>query len=103
MGSGREEPNDRLEFEWHPVKAEANRKKHKVSFDEAKTIFGDEKHLEVPDYEHSFGEFRHLAIGRSQQGRVLTVVFTERGIRLRLISARIAEPWERREYENTDG
>jgi hypothetical protein len=106
MGSDRAATNEdeiqRLEFEWHPVKAAANLKKHKVSFDEAKTIFGDKKHLEVPDHDHSFGEFRYLAIGRSEQNRLLTVVFTERRNKLRLISARIAEPWERREYENTD-
>jgi uncharacterized DUF497 family protein len=106
MGSDREATKEgeiqRLEFEWHPVKAAGNLKKHKVSFDEAKTIFGDKKHLEVPDHEHSLGEFRYLAIGRSERGRLLTAVFTERGNKLRLISARIAERWERREYENTD-
>jgi len=85
MGSDREAKNgdeiQRLDFEWHPVKAAANLKKHKVSFDEAKTIFGDKKYLEVPDREHSFGEFRYLAIGRSERERLLTVVFTERGNR----------------------
>ncbi len=91
-----------VEFEWHPAKAAENLKKHKVSFDEAKTIFGDKDHLEVPDREHSFDEFRYLAIGRSRQGRILTLVFAERGFKLRLISARIAEPWERREYENAN-
>lgn len=93
---------ERLEFEWHPLKAAANLKKHKVSFDEAKTIFGDRRHLEVPDREHSQDEMRSLAIGRSEQGRLLTLVFTERGMKLRLISARFAEPWERRVYENPD-
>ena len=91
-----------LEFEWHPLKAAANFKKHKVSFDEAKTIFGDRRHLEVPDREHSQDEMRSLAIGRSEQGRLLTLVFTERGTKLRLITARLAEPWEKRAYENPD-
>jgi len=91
-----------LEFEWYTRKAEANLKKHKVSFDEAKTIFGDKKHLEIPDREHSYEELRYLAIGRSEKGRLLTIVFTERGAKLRLISARLAEPWERREYEIAD-
>jgi uncharacterized protein len=90
-----------LEFEWHPLKAAANLRKHKVSFGEAATVFSDEKHLEVPDREHSDEELRYIAIGRSEQGRLLTLVFTERGTRLRLISARLAEPWERREYEST--
>jgi len=91
-----------LEFEWHPLKAGANLRKHKVSFEEAKTVFGDKKHLEVPDYDHSVEELRYLGIGRSERGRILTLVFAERGTKLRLISARIAEPWERREYENSD-
>jgi hypothetical protein len=99
--SGRDDATE-LEFEWHPLKAAANQRKHKVSFDEAKTIFGDKKHLEVPDRVHSFEELRYLAIGRSEQKRLLTLVFTERGTKLRLISARIAEPWERRQYENAD-
>lgn len=91
----------RLEFEWHPLKAAANLKKHKVSFEEAKTVFGDKRHLEVPDREHCDEEMRYLAIGRSAKGRILTLIFTERGTRLRLISARLSEPWERREYENS--
>lgn len=92
----------KLEFEWYPPKADANLKKHKVSFDEAKTVFGDERHLEVPDIEHSNDELRYLAIGRSIKGRILTLVFTERGAKIRIVSARVAEPWERREYENRD-
>ena len=91
---------DKLEFEWHPVKAASNFRKHKVSFVEASTIFGDERVLVVPDREHSYDEERSLAIGRSEQGRLITMCFTERGERLRIISARLAERWERREYEN---
>jgi uncharacterized protein len=91
-----------LEFEWHPLKATANLRKHKVSFEEAKTVFQDKKHIEVPDREHSLEEMRYLAIGRSEKGRLLTLIFTERETKLRLISARIAEPWERREYEDAD-
>jgi uncharacterized protein len=98
---GKDETKE-LKFEWHPLKAAANLKKHKVSFDEAKTVFRDKKHLEVPDREHSDDEVRYLAIGRSEKKRLLTLVFTERGTKLRLISARLAEPWERREYENAD-
>lgn len=92
-----------LEFEWHASKAAANLRKHGVSFDEASTIFADEKQLAVPDREHSLDEMRWLAIGRSGQNRLLTVCFTERGTKLRLISARTAEPWERREYEAQNG
>jgi uncharacterized protein len=106
MGQGQDstdgDETGKLEFEWHPPKAAANLKKHKVSFDEAKTVFGDKRHLEVTDREHSFDEMRHLAIGRSEKGRILTLAFTERAAKIRLISARVAEPWERREYENRD-
>jgi len=91
-----------LEFEWHPKKAEANLKKHKVSFAEAKTVFGDPKVLVVPDLVHSVGEERSLAIGRSDNGRLLIVCMTEREDRLRIISARLAERWERREYEDAN-
>ena len=91
-----------INFEWHPPKAAANLKKHKVSFDEAKTIFGDKKHLVFPDRVHSYEEERYLAIGKSDEGNLITLCFTERGPKLRLISARLAEPWERREYEITN-
>jgi uncharacterized DUF497 family protein len=91
-----------IEFEWHKLKAEANLKKHKVSFDEAMTIFGDENALVVPDREHSGEEERNLAIGLSTQGRLVTLCFTERGQKLRIISARLGERWERREYEDAN-
>jgi uncharacterized DUF497 family protein len=90
---------DGLEFEWHSAKATLNRKKHGVVFEEAMTVFADERGLMVPDQLHSSEEPRSLLIGLSQKRRLLTVCFTEREPRLRLISARLAEPWERREYE----
>lgn len=88
-----------INFEWYPPKALANWKNHGVSFEEAMTIFGDEQVLIIGDLEHSEGEERSLAIGRSSQGRLLIMSFTERRERLRIISARRTEPWERREYE----
>lgn len=92
----------KLDFEWHPLKAASNLRKHKISFDEARTVFGDKRHLEIPDREHSENEFRYLAIGNSEKKRTLTLIFTERGTKLRIISARIAAPWERRIYEDAD-
>jgi uncharacterized DUF497 family protein len=74
-------------------------KKHQVSFDEAMTIFGDKMHVVFPDRVHSYDEERFLAIGNSSQGRLIVLCFTERYPKLRLISARLAETWERREYE----
>lgn len=106
MNSRRDENDesalDGLYFEWHKLKAAANLKKHKVSFEEAKTIFGDERLLVIPDREHNEEEERYLAFGRSDRGRVLTLCFTERRERIRIISARLAERWERREYESAN-
>jgi hypothetical protein len=103
----KQDPEDRvdmegLEFEWHPLKAAANLKKHKISFEEARTVFGDPNVLVISDLVHSVGEERSLAIGRSDAGRLLIMCLTERGDRLRIISARVAESWERREYENAN-
>lgn len=91
-----------LHFEWHPVKAASNWKKHKVSFEEASTIFKDVRRIEAPDQWHSDDEQRYLGIGRSIQRRVLSVYYTFRAERIRLISARLAERWERNEYEAGD-
>ncbi len=89
-------------FEWYPPKAQSNLKKHKVSFQEASTIFGDKNLLELPDREHSEGELRFIGIGRSDRDRLLFVNFTVRGHTVRIISARQAESWERREYETAN-
>lgn len=88
-----------LDFEWYPPKAQSNLKKHKVSFQEASTIFADKNRLELLDREHNEGELRFIGIGRSDRDRLLFVNFTERGDKLRIISARLVESWERREYE----
>jgi uncharacterized protein len=106
MGSGRKNADEMkfggIAFEWHAAKAAANLKKHRVSFEEAMAIFADEMALTVPDMAHSGSEDRSLGIGRSERGRLLTVCFTERRDRIRIISARLAERWERREYERGD-
>lgn len=76
-----------IEFVWHSAKAASNLKKHGVSFPEASTIFGDKKHVVVPDREHSWDEVRSLAIGMSDQRRLIIMCFTERDDRVRIISA----------------
>jgi uncharacterized protein len=86
-------------FEWDPQKATRNARKHGVSFDEAATAFGDAFGLIVADPRHSDPEPRFVLLGYSQSGRLLAVMFTERGDRLRLISARTATRRERRHYE----
>jgi len=91
-----------IPFDWFPPKARSNRKKHGVSFEEAKTVFGDKRILDFPDCVHSEDELRFIGIGRSDRNRLLFVNFTIRGDRVRIISARQAEPWERREYERAN-
>jgi uncharacterized protein len=90
-----------LEFAWDPQKAEANRQKHGVSFDEATTIFTDPLSLTISDPDHSEREERWLLLGRSKAGALLVVTYVERGVRIRLISARTATRRERRDYEET--
>jgi uncharacterized DUF497 family protein len=67
-----------LTFEWDEAKAEADFGKHKVSFEEAKTVFDDPFLMTFPDPEHSNGEQRYLDIGSSSKRRILVVIHTER-------------------------
>ena len=87
-------------FEWNETKARLNSQKHRVSFDEAVTVFSDPRLLTFPDRLHSASEERFISIGRSEQGRVLLVVHTERGDRIRIISSRKATATERKNYES---
>jgi uncharacterized DUF497 family protein len=89
----------KLTFEWDEVKAKANFKKHKVSFEEGKTIFNDPFLCTLPDSEHSANEERYLNIGLSANGRVLILTHTERREKIRIISCRKAAEQERRFYE----
>lgn len=88
-----------LEFEWDPKKSEANRRKHGVTFEEAALVFGDPLAAIFFDEYHSTGETRELIIGRSEQDRILVIVFTERNSRIRIIGARRATRKERWDYE----
>jgi len=88
-----------LIFEWDEKKAKRNIRKHKVSFEEATTVFADPLSLTIPDPLHSEEEDRFVTMGMSIKGRLLVVVHTERGDAIRIISARLATPWERRAYE----
>ena len=91
-----------LIFEWHESKASANRRKHRVAFEEAKTVFGDPLSLVVPDVGHSEEEDRWVRLGISARGRLLAVVYTERRDVIRLISSRRATISEVRDYEQTN-
>ena len=88
-----------MEFEWDEEKAAANLAKHKVSFDEAKTVFDDPLYVDFYDPDHSYDEHRYLIVGKSRQGRLLIVSYTERGDAVRLISAREVTSAERKAYE----
>jgi hypothetical protein len=88
-----------LIFEWDETKARQNVKKHRVSFEEASTIFGDPLSHTIFDPLHSDDEDRFVILGESNRQRLIVAVFTERGDRIRIISARIATHRERMDYE----
>jgi len=89
----------RLSFEWDPLKASSNLRKHGVAFDEATTAFGDPFSIAIFDPDHSHEEDRLVLVGLSDRGRLLVVVHAERGDVVRLISARLATRHERQIYE----
>jgi hypothetical protein len=88
-----------VQFVWDPAKAAANVRKHRVSFHEAATVLQDLLSTTFPDEEHSTSELRFVTIGVSMRGRVLVVVHTEHGDKIRIISARRATRGEREFYE----
>lgn len=83
-----------LDYEWDPSKAVANLKKHGVDFADAVPVFGDEFAVSLEDL--NAGERRFVIIGADSDGQILVVVYTWRGERIRLISARKATPREAR-------
>jgi uncharacterized DUF497 family protein len=85
-------------YEWDPEKAWANRAKHGVRFSDAAAALEDElaRTLLDPDGDE---EEHFVSLGRDPAGRLLVVVYTWRGERIRIISARSAMSWERRWYE----
>jgi len=88
-----------MAFDWDRAKAARNRAKHEITFEEAATVFNDPLYLDFFDPEHSEHEHRYIRVGRSEQGRVLMVSYTEREGVTRLISARPATRKEREAYE----
>jgi len=88
-----------MQFEWDEIKAEANLKKHDVSFKEAETIWDDYFYIDLFDEKHSIEENRFLIVGESEGKRLLIVSYTERENRVRVISARELTPKERKDYE----
>lgn len=89
-----------LVFEWDEEKARANRRKHGVSFDEARSAFLDENARVIPDPEHSHEEDRFILLGLSSALRLLVVCHCYRhtDASVRIISARKADRDEQRQY-----
>jgi hypothetical protein len=86
-------------FDWDPEKAAANLRKHRVSFHEAATVFGDPLSATFPDPDHSISERRYITIGMSGAGTLVVVAHKDKGETVRIISARRATRRERRFYE----
>jgi hypothetical protein len=84
-------------FEWDDAKAEANLRKHKVRFEHAAEACEDPYALIELDDSDDYGEERFILIGKATDG-LLTVIYTERNDRIRIISAREANDYERRNY-----
>ncbi len=89
-----------MHFEWDASKGASNLKKHRVSFDEAVTVFYDPLAATFDDPDHSQDENRFVTVGYSAQGRLLVVCHVERGRVVRLINARRATPRERKHHES---
>jgi uncharacterized protein len=88
-----------IEFEWDAEKARTNQRKHRIRFKEAATVFDDPTGITVFDPDHSDDEERYITIGCSTPGRLLMVAHTDRGNKIRIISAREATRMERGAYE----
>lgn len=86
-------------IEWDESKNLLNQKKHRVSFEEAATALSDPLERTIDDPDHTFAEHRFISIGESFMRRLLVVSYTERGDRIRIISARTPARRERRVYE----
>jgi uncharacterized DUF497 family protein len=89
-----------MHFEWDGAKAERNRRKHKVTFDEAVSVFYDALSATFPDPDSPRTEQRLITIGHSSQERLLVVVHVEQGETIRIISARLATAHERKRHES---
>ena len=88
-------------YRWDDAKAASNYIKHGVTFEAAHDVFKDPFAIEFVDDREDYGEDRFILIGMAGQ-RLLVVVYTIRDERIRLISARGAEPFEQRQYHEQD-
>ena len=91
---------NKIKFSWDKKKAQSNLKKHKVSFEEAKTVFDDENARLIFDPDHSEDEDRFILLGFSSSSKILTVVhcYREDEKNIRIISARKSTDIEENQY-----
>jgi hypothetical protein len=91
-----------IQFQWDIHKAEINKKKHKITFEEASTVFDDEEALIINDPDHSTDEERFILLGYSSKANLLVVCHCYRASEsiIRIISARKATTNERKQYYN---
>jgi len=85
-----------MSYEWNPKKAKSNLKKHDVNFADAVGVFEDENAVTIEDEHES--EDRFVTIGRDFLARILVVIYTFRGVIIRIISARKATAAEKQTY-----
>jgi uncharacterized DUF497 family protein len=90
-------------FEWDDAKAADNARKHRVAFNEARTAFEDELAIDAPDEDHPAIEERRVLVGLFQRLRLLTVVYTARNEKIRLITARRSTRTEKARYARQIG
>ena len=88
-----------MRFEWERKKAERNVRKHGVPFEEAITAFYDPLAVTLEDPDHSIEELRFITLGYSAHDHLLVIAHTDQADGIRIISARMATPRERRKYE----
>jgi len=91
--------NTYTDVEFDPAKAKSNLRKHKVSFSQAEEALNDPMAITIEDADTE-GEQRFVTLGADAAGRVLVVVHTPRGSRIRLISARKASTGEAEQYHD---
>lgn len=87
-----------LTFEWDRRKSDINRKKHGITFSEAKSVFNDPFAITIDDPDHSGDEYRFIDIGYSSKGIILVVWYTEQEENIRIIGCRKATKYERKIY-----
>ena len=92
-------------FDWDPVKARGNWRKHGIAFEQAATVFNDPLAVSIPDDDHSDTEERWVTLGRARNGRLIVISHTYRvagvnAAKVRIISARRPAKHERWQYES---